>query len=79
MVINFEELKWNSDGKKVMILVGDAPPHGCGGKQIAQQTTDPFGFRRRKMFNRGDNYPDGDPCEWTISVNYLKVPSQKNV
>jgi len=73
-----EELKWNSDGKKVMILVGDAPPHGCGGKQIAQQTTDPFGFRRRKTFNRGDNYPDGDPCEWTIST-CIKEMNRKGI
>merc|ERR1719242_1769539 len=57
-----EELEWRAASKKVLILVGDAPPHGCGGKEVLLKS-DPLGFKTRgRKFNRGDNYSDGDPC-----------------
>jgi hypothetical protein len=45
-----EQLIWRSGAVKVLLLIGDAPPHGCG----ANGSSFP------------DRYPDGDPSGQTL-------------
>ena len=54
--------------KEILIIKNAIFLSGIGGDTLAF-TDNPLGglnLFSRKRFNRGDNFPDGDPCEWNI-------------
>jgi len=53
-----DKLAWRPNARRIMVLVGDAPPHGCW-------------TRESGMY--GDRWPDGCPCGKTIESAAMVV------
>jgi hypothetical protein len=45
------ELPWRAGAYRVVVLVGDAPPHGCGAQGDSHPKRDPSGFELDEMAN----------------------------